>query len=188
MNTFELVIDRIYRVVHLLLHWVVGYGAAFIMLMATLLAIFEIIRRYIFGMVFEWGQDAVTYVTVAALFLFFAETQARRSHLAMTAAVDVLREHGYEKLVLGIRAFVSAIGVVLYGFLAVWGIPTAERSMMMERTTQSMILVVWPFQVALIIGFALMALVCLFQCYQDVQEVRGKKVFPWAPAEEGIQI
>jgi hypothetical protein len=33
-----------------------------------------------------------------------------------------------------------------------------------------------------------MALVCLFQCYQDVQEIRGKKVFPWAPVEEGIQI
>jgi len=188
VNTFELVVDRIYRVVHLLLHWVVGYGAAFIMLMATLLAIYEIVRRYIFGMVFEWGQDAVTYVTVAALFLFFAETQARRSHLAMSAAVDVLRERGYEKLVLGIRAFISAIGVVLYGFLAVGGIPTVERSMMMERTTQSMILVIWPFQVALIVGFALMALVCLFQCYQDVQEVRGKKVFPWAPVEEGIQI
>lgn len=188
MNTFELVMDRSYRVIHFLLHWIVGYGAAFILLGATLLAIFEIIRRYIFGLVFEWGQDAVTFITVAAMFLFFAETQARRSHLAVTAAMDLLRERGWEKTVLGIRAAMSAIGIVLYGFIASWGIPTVERSMMMERTTQSMILLIWPFQAVLIIAFALMALVSFFQLYQDIMEMRGKKVFPWAPVEEGIQI
>lgn len=188
MNMFETVVDRLYRAIHFLLHWLIGYGAAFVMLGATLLAIFEIVRRYIFGLVFEWGQDAVTYITVAAMFLFFAETQARRSHLAMSAAMDVLRERGHEKLVLSVRAAISAIGVALWGYWAWSGISTVERSMMMERTTQSMLIQVWPFQFALIVGFALMALVCLFQCYQDVQEVRGKKVFPWAPVEEGIQI
>lgn len=184
----ETVIDRIYRGIYLLLDWLVGYGAAFIMLGATLLAIVEIVRRYMFGLVFEWGQDAVTYVTVASVFLFFAVTQARRSHLAMSAAMDVLRERGHEKPVLLVRAAISTIGVVLYGAYAWWGIPTMERSMMMERTSQSMILQIWPFQLALIIGFALMALVCFFQVYQDLQEVRGKKVFPWAPVEEGIQL
>ncbi len=184
----EKVIDRIYRGIYLVLDWVVGYGAAFIMLGATLLAIVEIVRRYMFGLVFEWGQDAVTYITVASMFLFFAVTQARRSHLAMSAAMDMLRERGHEKLVLLVRAAISTVGVVLYGVYAWWGIPTLERSMMMERTTQSMILQIWPFQLALVIGFALMALVCLFQVYQDLQEVRGKKVFPWAPVEEGIQL
>jgi len=188
MNTFELVIDRIYRAIFLTLHWLVGYGAAFILLGATLLAIVEIVRRYIFGMVFEWGQDAVIYISVASMFLFFAVTQARRSHLAMSAGVDLLRARGHEKLVLSIRAVISLIGVVLWGFYAWWGIPTIERSIAMERTTQSMLLQVWPFQLALLLGFALMSVVCLFQCYQDVQEIRGKKVFPWAPVEEGIQI
>ena len=60
--------------------------------------------------------------------------------------------------------------------------------MMMERTTQSMILLIWPFQLVLIISFGLMALVCLFQLYQDVQALRGKQVFPWAPVEETLDI
>lgn len=184
----ETVIDRTYRVVRFLLHWVIGYGAAAVMLGVTLLAIAEIVRRYIFGLVFEWGQDAVTYGLVAAVFLFFAVTQARRSHLAMSAAMDVLRNRGWEKSVLAVRAALSALSVALYGALAWWGIPTMERSKMMERTTQSMILEIWPFQLCLIIGFALMALVCLFQLYQDIQAVRGKQVFPWAPVEEGIEI
>lgn len=184
----ELAIDRLYRAICFLLHWVVGYGAAIIMLGVTVLAISEIVRRYYFGLVFEWGQDAVTFTMVGSLFLFFAVTQQRRSHLAMSAAMDVLHNRGYKTLVLSVRAAISALSVALYSALGWWGIPAMERSMLMERTTQSMIFEIWPFQLALIIGFGLMALVSLFQCYQDVQAARGKTVFPWAPVEEGIQI
>ena len=40
----------------------------------------------------------------------------------------------------------------------------------------------------LVVAFALMALTTLFQLYQDIQAVRGKTVFPWAPVEEGIEV
>ena len=33
-----------------------------------------------------------------------------------------------------------------------------------------------------------MAVACLFHLYQDIQAVRGKDVFTWAPVEEGIEI
>src|SRR3546814_5177451 len=83
--TMERVIDRTYRIVRFVLDWGVGYGAAIVLLGATCFAISEIIRRYLFGVVFHWGQDAVTYLIAGSVFLFFAVTQARRSHLAMTA-------------------------------------------------------------------------------------------------------
>jgi TRAP-type C4-dicarboxylate transport system permease small subunit len=70
-------IDGTYRVFRLGLRWIVGYGASILMLGITGLAIMEIVRRYIFGVVYEWSQDAVTYGMVAAIFLFFAVTQAR---------------------------------------------------------------------------------------------------------------
>jgi TRAP-type mannitol/chloroaromatic compound transport system permease small subunit len=63
-----------------------------------------------------------------------------------------------------------------------------ERSMMLERTTQSMVLEIWPFQLVLLIGFILMAITCLFQLYQDIQAIRGRAVFTWAPSEEGLEI
>lgn len=181
-------IDRTYKVFRLFLEGIIGNGAALVMLGATLLAIMEILRRYIFGLVFDWGQDAVTYGLVSAMFLYFAVTQARRSHLTVTAAVDELKRRGFLKTVLVLRAFVSALTMALCGFLAWWGIPTVERSMMMERTTQSMVLELWPFQLALLIGFGLMAVASLFHLYQDIQAVRGKEVFSWAPVEEGIEI
>ena len=135
-----------------------------------------------------WGQDAVTYVLVSSVFLYFAVTQARRSHLRVSLGPDLMERAGLHKTILVIRALISAMSVALFCFLAYFGIPAYERSMMMERTTQSMVIQIWPFQFALIVAFALLAIVCLFQFYQDVRAIFGKKVFEWAPVEEGIEI
>ena len=184
----ELAIDRAYRALHFLLDKVVARIAAVILLCGTLLACTEIVRRYILGVVFDWGQDAVTYVSIAAVFIYFAVTQASRSHLAVLALLDLLRNRGYVRTVLAIRVVVSSISLTLFTALAWWGIPAVERAEKLGRTTQSMVIYIWPFQACLVIAFALMALVTLFHLYQDVQAVRGRTVFPWAPAEEGIEI
>lgn len=184
----DFVLDRTYRVLHFILEKVIGYIAIVIMFSATALAIVEVFRRYVFGLVYPWGQDAVTYVLVASIFLYFAVNQARRSHLRISFVVDMLEKAGQTRLILLNRAMMSAIGVVLYGAIAWWAWPTIERSMMMERTTQSMIILLWPFQMALMVAFILMAVVCLFQLYQDICALFGKKVFEWAPVEEGIDI
>ena len=184
----DYIFDRAYRVVRFILDNIIGNLAVLALFLGTALAISEVARRYIFGVVFDWGQDAVTYGIVSAVFLYFAVTQARRSHLRVSFVVDSLEEGGYEKLVLAIRALISAISLALYSGLAAWGIPTVERSMMMERTTLSMVLVIWPFQLALIVTFVLMAIVTFFQLYQDIRALFGKKVFEWAPVEEGIDI
>jgi TRAP-type C4-dicarboxylate transport system permease small subunit len=185
--TMDFVLDRTYRVLFFLLDKVIGYVAIIVMFAATALAIFEVVRRYIFGVVFPWGQDAVTYGLVASVFLYFAVTQARRSHLRVSFAMEMLEKAGHERLVMAIRAVLSALSALLYGGIAWWAWPTIERSMLMERTTQSMVILIWPFQMALLVAFALMAIICLFQLYQDICAMFGKKVFEWAP-EEGIEI
>ena len=184
----EIALDRTYRVYRWLLDNVIGHGAAIIMLGSVLLAITEIVRRYIFGVVFDWGHDAVTYFTVGSIYLYFAVTQARRSHLAVSALMDYMRGRGYLKLVLFVRLFITAGSLVLYSAIIYFGWSTIERAQMLERTTQSMMLLIWPFQFILLLGFTLMAITCLFQLYQDFQAVRNKTVFGWAPAEEGLEV
>lgn len=184
----DTIIDRAYRGVRFFIDVIIANSAAIVLFGATMLALFEIVRRYLFGLVYEWGQDAVTYLIVAAVFLFFATAQARRSHLAMTAAVDAMRNRGMHRLVLVLRAVVTLVSLSLFSALAWWGIPTVERTMMMGRTTQSQMMELWPFQACLVAGFALMALIALFQLYQDVQAIRGKAAFPWSPVEEGFDI
>lgn len=184
----DFIFDRAYRVIRFLLDDVIGNLAVLAMFLGTGLAIFEVFRRYVFGVVYDWGQDAVTYGIVSSVFLYFAVTQARRSHLRVSFVIDTLADSGKERLVLFIRAGVTAMSLALYSALAAWGIPTVERSMLMERTTLSMVLVIWPFQLSLVVTFVLMALVSFFQLYQDVRALFGKKVFEWAPVEEGIDI
>ncbi len=181
-------IDKTYRGVRFFLDVIIANCAAFVLLASTILAIVEILRRYALGVVFDWGQDAVTYYMVGAVFLFCAVTQARRSHLAMSAAMDVLRAKGFIKLTLTVRAIISAISLTLFTSFAWWGIPTVERMHLLHRKSQSMVLELWPFMLCLVIAFALMALTTLFQLYQDIQAIRGKEVFPWAPVEEGIEV
>lgn len=181
-------IDKLYRGYRWFLEAVIGNAAALVMLWATALAISEILRRYVFRTTFEWGQDAVTFVLVSALVLYFAVTQSRRSHLAVEAVVDVFKKKNMVRTILVFRTIVSAVTLAVTGALAWWGLPTISRSMMMERTTESMHLLVWPFQTALMIGFALMAVSALFHLYQDIMAVRGIEVFDWAPVEEGLDI
>lgn len=184
----ELVLDRLYRILRFITDDIIGNCAAFVMFGATAMAVLEIFRRYILGVVFEWGQDAVTYFMVSAIFLYFAVVQARRSNLAMLAAMDALKKRGYMKTVLLVRTLITAMSLFLFTSFAMWGWPTIERAEMLSRKTQSLVLLLWPFQLCLLIGFALMALVALFQLYQDIQALRGKTVFPWAPVEEHIDI
>jgi TRAP-type C4-dicarboxylate transport system permease small subunit len=182
------VLDKTYRALRFFTDKIVGYLAAIVMLSATGLALLEIVRRYILGVTWHWGQDAVTYFIVGSIFLFFAVTQARRSHLAMSAVLDLLKAKGHVRTVLYIRAIVSLLSLAFYASFAWWGIPSVERVFELGRMTQSMLIVMWPFQAALVIGFALMALTTVFQLYQDVQALFGRKVFPWAETEEGLEI
>lgn len=181
-------LDNTYRALQFFTYRIVGYFAATMMLGATCLALLEIFRRYVLGVVFHWGQDAVTYFLVSSMFLFFAVTQARRSHLAVTAALEWLKTKGYMRTVLTVRVLISLLAVLFSSSFVYWGYPSAERVMMMGRTTQSMLLPLWPFQYALLAGFGLMALISAFQLYQDIQALRGKTVFAWAKTEEGLEL
>ena len=182
------VLDKIYRSIAFFVEKIIGNCAALIMFLATGLAIIEIFRRYILGVTFEWGQDAVSYFMISAMFLYFCVTQYKRSHLAMRAAIDALNNKGFIRFTQILRILTSALTIYIGANFAMWGIPIVERSAMMGRKSQSMILDIWPFQLCLVIGFGLMTLVGIFQLYQDIQELRGKSVFEWAPKEEEIDL
>jgi len=182
------VLDKIYRALRFFTDRIVGYFAAIVMFGATALALLEILRRYLFGVTFQWGQDAVTYFIVGSIALFFAVTQARCSHLAMSAVLDLLKAKKMARTVLVIRAFTSVCSLLFYTAFAAWGWTNVERTYATGRMTQSLEIIMWPFQLMLQLGFALMAIVTLFQLYQDIQAILGRKVFPWAETEEGLEI
>ncbi|MGZ0188169.1 MAG: TRAP transporter small permease [Alphaproteobacteria bacterium] len=179
----DALMDRSYRGLRFVLDDIFGNIAAIGLLIGTLFAIYEIITRYIFGTVFQWGQDAVIYIIIGSVFMYFAVTQAKRAHLVMSAFTDLLYGRGFVRTVIFLRMCISAFSLFFFSYFAYWGLPTVERTMLTGRTSQSMFLVLWPFQAVLLGAFALMALCTVFHLYQDVRALFGKKVFEWAPAE-----
>lgn len=180
--------DRAYQAWIFLLERVFGYMAAAMMLGVTALAVIEIFRRYIQGRTFYWGQDAETYFLIAAAFLYFGATQARRDHLSVTALSDWLRHRGYRRVVLVMKAVSTLFSMFFLGGFVYWGLPAADRTRALGRMTESMVIPLWPFQYVLLLSLALMGLTMLFQFYQDVQALRGNTVFTWDKSEEGLQL
>ena len=147
---------------------VLGWAASVLLLILTLFGLLEIIRRYIFGVVFEWGQDAVIVGMVAAVSLYICVTQVRRSHLVMNAVVQIFVTKGYYNVVGILRILVSAVIAVFCGSLSITGWPTLSYAIDRDLTTYSLLIPLWPFYLLLMVGFGLMALVAFLQMIEDI--------------------
>ncbi len=102
--------------------------------------------------------------------------------------MDTLEAAGWTRFVMIIRTLMSAIGVVVYGAIAWWGVPNLRalddaRAQDPEHGDPDLAV-----PAILIIAFAMLAIVCLFQLYQDVRALMGKRSSSGPRSEEGIEI
>lgn len=156
------------RIVKNAIQLVFGTIAALALLGLTVFAMVEIIRRYLFGVVFEWGQDAIIVGMVSAVALYMAVTQVRRGHLVMGVIIEVLHARGYYRLVGLTKILVSAIVFVFCATIGITGWPTLTYAIERNLTTYSLVLPQWPFYAILIAGFLSMALIALLQLVEDM--------------------
>lgn len=164
---------------------VVAPVASILLLAMTLLALVEVGRRYIFGQSYEWQQDAVTFFTLAGVFLYFSVAQATRSHLSVTVVPELLAVAGPRAKAAGELVKLLALGFSMVFLITVvwWGLPEVEDSLKYEVRTESLAFPLWPFLASLLLGFALMAVTMVFQFYFGIQKLRGRPV-PEEPSEE----
>ena len=152
--------------------------AAAIMLGATLLALLEVGRRYLLGASFHWQQDAVTYFTLTAVFIYFSIAQRRGSHLTVDILTHGMRTLGprwqrvaeYIEVLATIAAFLFMIMVVW------WGWDEVMESQQYAPRTESLELPLTPFLWVLLVSFAFMAVSLFFQSWRGIQKLRGRTV------------
>jgi TRAP-type C4-dicarboxylate transport system permease small subunit len=178
-------VERAYAVWRAFLERVVAPAAALLLVGMTLLALVEVVRRYIFGYSFEWQQDAVTFFTLSGVFLYFSVAQLKRSHLSVTVVPELLALAGPRGKLAAevIKLLAAAFAFLFLAAVVWWGIPEVRDSLEFESRTESLAFPMWPFLLALFLGFAFMAVSVLFQVYFGVQRLRGRPV-PEEPAEE----
>ena len=136
------------------------YIAAALLLVLTLLAGLEVIRRYVFGVSFEWQQDAVTFGILAGVYLFFAVTQSRGAHLRVTIVLILLREKAgrWGRVLAGVfEIFGAAVGLAFCAWLVWWGLEVADLMILQERKTESLAFLLWHFFAVFLLGMAFLA-------------------------------
>jgi TRAP-type C4-dicarboxylate transport system permease small subunit len=155
-----------------------AHAAGLVLLGTTLLALVEVFRRYVLGYSFEWQQDAVTFFTLTATFLYFCIAQRHGSHLNVTLLVDSMDAIGprakftaeVTRLVALVITFVFLLGVSWMGWIEV------ADSFKYESRTESLAFPLGPFLAALMAGFILMAVSVFFQIYRQFHKLRGRSV------------
>ena len=164
---------------------VLAPAAALLLLGWTLLALLEVIRRYAFGQSFYWQQDAVTYIILSAVFLYFGIAQRRDSHLNVTVFIEILEAVGPRARKAGeIVRLLGAVFSLLFLLAVVWwGVPEVLDSQKYNTRTESLLLPLAPFLWVLLIGFTFMAVTMVFQVYRALQKLRGRTVLE-EPAED----
>jgi TRAP-type C4-dicarboxylate transport system permease small subunit len=153
-------------------------AAALLMLGCTLLALLEVVRRYVFGVSFEWQQDAVTYFLLTSVFLYFGISQRHGTHLVVDVFLHAMRSIGprarraveYVEVIATFIAFFFMLAVVW------WGLDEVLESTRDAPRTESLEFPLAPFLWALLAGFAFMAVSLFFQCWRGAQKLRGRTV------------
>jgi TRAP-type C4-dicarboxylate transport system permease small subunit len=166
-----------------------AHAAAALLLGCTLLALLEIFRRYLFGASFEWQQDAVTFFILSGVFLYFGISQRHDAHLSVTVVPEVLDTLGAggRRAAEVVRLIAAAFTFVFLIAVVWWGIPEVEDGLRYGSTTESLAFPLWPFLLALLVGFAFMAVSLFFQIYRDIQKLRGRSVLEEPPeADEAL--
>lgn len=153
-------------------------AAAALLLGCTLLALLEVVRRYVFGVSYAWQQDAVTYFILTAVFLYFGISQRKGTHLIVDVFLHALRTVGprarrlveYLEVLAIVIAFVFMLGVVW------WGLDEVLEVSRDAPRTESLEFPLAPFLWALLFGFACMVVSLFFQVWRGIQKLRGRTV------------
>lgn len=170
--------EKAYRAWQAFQDRVLTHAAALLLLGCTLLALLEVVRRYVFGYSFDWQQDAVTFFTLSGVFLYFSVCQRRDVHLRVSVLPEILAVAG-PRARRAAQVVMLIANVVACAFLIAvvwWGIPEVEDSMRYGSRTESLAFPMWPFLAALLAGFAFMAVTLAFQVYFGIQKLRGRGV------------
>jgi TRAP-type C4-dicarboxylate transport system permease small subunit len=177
-------VERLYALWRAFQDRFLARASAILLIGSTLLALVEVVRRYVFGMSFQWQQDAVTYVIVSAVFLYFGISQRHNEHLNVTVALEVLQSLGPRgrRAVEWVKLLALIISFVFMALVVWWGFPEVEDAVRYASRTESLEFPLWPFLAALLVGFGIMVVTIAFQIWFEIQKLRGRAI----PQEERL--
>lgn len=131
------------------------------------LAIGAVGLRYIFGISYQWQSDVMVYFFIAIVFLHLGITERNNSHLKMTLLFEILTKKNLYRSAGILRMVAAACGIVYLAFFMFWGWGLMVFAQSIQRVTESRVLKIWPFYLAMLFGHGFFMLWVLYRFKLD---------------------
>ncbi|MQA87012.1 MAG: TRAP transporter small permease subunit [Streptosporangiales bacterium] len=144
---------------------------------AAIMAIVQVVLRYVFNTIIFWSEEAVIYLVILSTFVGAVIALRHNEHVGVNILAVFLGERGKRVL-----AALSGLLVALYcGVFGALGWVMITEPAARTVVTPAMKMPLWVVQLALPIGLTLMFLRALEMVYRVVRYGRG---FPESEKEE----
>lgn len=135
------------------------------LIVAVLLNFANVVGRYGFGRSILWGDEVQMVILVAVTFLGVAIVAWRRQHLVM----DMLLQRMPAPLRITVRLFETAVLVVIAGLVGTHSYSYASQMYLLGRLSDNAEIPMWMPHSTVVIGFAMLVLVALWQVIADLR-------------------
>lgn len=140
--------------------------AGFAILAMTLLITTDVVLRYVFNAPTKWIDEISTYLMVVAVFLGLAYTLREKGHVSV--------EFVTERLSTRIRDWVkvfSSIALLIFAVILIFLTWNVFFLSFVNQTISNSIIgvLIWPIQLLLPLGLAIMVLVSIYQILKEVK-------------------
>jgi len=149
-----------------------------LLLGVMLFAFVEVVRRYIIGDTYIWYQDVAVYLTLAAVFIYFAITLKANAHIRLGLLVDYLeRRGGRWKKAAGMLEIVAYTLSLVFCILFVrYGVDFVRVGVEFGRHAENAdFLLLWPFYIVLLVGFVFLIVELARLLYGAVTKISVKR-------------
>lgn len=140
-----------------------AYFAGFMFAITLVIVILNVFSRYFFKYIFPWGEEVATSCFVYTVFIGAAWCLRTHQHAGVDLLVDKLPEAG-RKVVHFITDLIILVLNCYITYLSVLFVYSSRIKTMPILKISSV-----PLNLSLTIGFGLMAIYSLIQCFDDIR-------------------
>jgi C4-dicarboxylate transporter DctQ subunit len=146
----------------------------YLLLGVILLSFLEVVRRYLFDATFVWTEDVLVYFNLVAVFLYFGLAQRQKVHIELGIVVELIRRRWRRlgNIIIALSYLVSLSFCILF---VCFGVGFVSAGMDLGRRTENADLLLWPFYVVLLLGFAFMGIEFARALFLQVREIMEDK-------------
>ena len=176
------------RAINAIINWLVsaqGKIAGYAVLVMTLMVTMDVILRFVFNAPTNFATEITAYLLVVSVSFGLAYTLKERAHIR----IDLIISHLPRRATRWLQVFTSIISAFFTGFLCWLSWSQVAKSFALQTTSRTGLdVVIWPFQLFIPMGLALICLLLLLNIYNETRaalrkaeetELKEEKVDLW---------